>query len=206
MTFKLPELPYDKNALAPHMSAETFDYHHAKHHNAYVVKANELIAGTEFEGKSVEDIVIATAGKADKAPIFNNVAQHWNHSFFWHCLTPNGGGDMPAALKNRIEKDFGSVDAFKEAFVNNGIGQFGSGWVWLVENAQGKLEIVKTGNADTPLAHGLKPLLTCDVWEHAYYVDFRNRRPDFLKVFVDHLANWDFAVQNLENNGFKLAA
>lgn len=205
MAFTLPNLPFAKDALAPHINAETFDFHHGKHHNAYVVKANELIAGTEFENQSAEDIITATAGKLEHGALFNNVAQHWNHTFFWHSLSPSQQ-TIPSALQEKIESAFGSVDHFKEAFVNAGIGQFGSGWVWLVQNQTGELEIVKTPNAETPISQGLTPLLTCDVWEHAYYLDFQNRRPDFLKTFVNDLANWKFAANNLENGGFQLAA
>ncbi|MEE3622394.1 superoxide dismutase [Nitrospirillum sp. BR 11752] len=197
MAFELAPLPYAKDALQPYMSSETLDYHHGKHHNAYVTKLNELIAGTAFEGQSLEDIVKATAGKAESQAIFNNAGQHWNHTFFWNSLTPKASA-IPGELEKRIIADFGSVEAFKKAFVDAGIGQFGSGWAWLVEDTtEGKLKITKSANADTPLAHGLKPLITADVWEHAYYIDYRNRRPDFLKTFVDTLANWEFAAQNL---------
>ncbi|MDE1146206.1 MAG: superoxide dismutase [Azospirillaceae bacterium] len=197
MAFELAPLPYAKDALQPHMSSETLDFHHGKHHNAYVTKLNELVAGTAFEGQSLEDIVKATHGKPESQAIFNNAGQHWNHTFFWNSLTPTPVA-IPAALETRIVADFGSVEAFKKAFVDAGIGQFGSGWAWLVEDPKdGKLKITKTANADTPLAHGLKPLITADVWEHAYYIDYRNRRPDFLKTFVDTLANWEFAAKNL---------
>ncbi|MBL1147323.1 MAG: superoxide dismutase [Pseudomonadota bacterium] len=193
--FTLPELPFAKNALEPHMSAETFDYHHGKHHNAYVVKANELIQGTGLEDLPLEEIVRQAKAKG-LGPLFNNVGQHFNHSFFWQCMKPQGGGEPTGALLEKINASFGSFDKFKEDFVNGGIGQFGSGWVWLVENG-GKLEIVKTANAETPLTEGKKPLLVCDVWEHAYYIDFQNRRPDFLKSFLENLVNWDFVASNL---------
>ncbi|TNE32242.1 MAG: superoxide dismutase [Alphaproteobacteria bacterium] len=193
--FTLPELPFAKNALEPHMSAETFDYHHGKHHNAYVVKANELIQGTGLEDLPLEEIVRQAKAKG-LGPLFNNVGQHFNHSFFWQCMKPQGGGEPTGALLDKINASFGSFDKFKEEFVNGGIGQFGSGWVWLVENGD-KLEIVKTANAETPLTEGKKPLLVCDVWEHAYYIDFQNRRPDFLKSFLDNLVNWDFVAGNL---------
>lgn len=205
MSFSLPALPFAKDALEPLISANTFDFHHGKHHNAYVNKANELLAGTELEGKPAEEIMKATAGKADKGAIFNNVAQHWNHTFFWHSLTPKKQ-EIPAALKSRIEESFGSVDKFKEEFTAGGVGQFGSGWVWLVQTQGGSLKVVKTANAENPLTNGDTPILTCDVWEHAYYLDYQNRRPDFLKTFVDTLANWDFAAKNLEKGGWKLAA
>ena len=193
--FTLPELPFAKDALAPHMSAETFDFHHGKHHNAYVVKGNELIQGTGLEGLSLEEIVKEAKAKG-LGPLFNNVGQHYNHSFFWNCLTPNGGGAPTGALAEKIDAAFGSFDKFKEEFINAGIGQFGSGWVWLVES-NGTLELAKTANAETPLTDGKTPLLVCDVWEHAYYIDFQNRRPDFLASFLDNLVNWDFVASNL---------
>lgn len=193
--FTLPELPFAKDALAPHMSAETFDFHHGKHHNAYVVKGNELIQGTGLENLSLEEIVKAAKAK-DMGPLFNNAGQHYNHSFFWNCLTPNGGGAPTGAVAEKIDAAFGSFDKFREEFINAGIGQFGSGWVWLVES-NGALEIVKTANAETPLTDGKTPLLVCDVWEHAYYIDFQNRRPDFLASFLDNLVNWDFVASNL---------
>ncbi|TVQ84135.1 MAG: superoxide dismutase [Micavibrio sp.] len=193
--FTLPELPFAKNALEPHMSAETFDFHHGKHHNAYVVKGNELIQGTGLESLSLEDIV-CKAKEQGNMPLFNNAGQHYNHSFFWNCLSPSGGGTPTGALLDKINAAFGSFEKFKEEFVNAGIGQFGSGWVWLVEN-NGTLEIAKTANAETPLTEGKKPLLVCDVWEHAYYIDYQNRRPDFLKAFLENLVNWDFAASNL---------
>ena len=195
MTFTLPELPFASDALEPHMSANTLSFHHGKHHNAYVGKANELIVGTDLEGKSLEEAVVESY-KQGVGPLFNNIAQHYNHSFFWNCLSPNGGGEAPAELSDKIVESFGSFDAFKEEFINAGIGQFGSGWVWLVLD-NGKLSIEKTANAETPLALGKKPVLVCDVWEHAYYLDYQNRRPDFLKTFLENMVNWDFAVSNL---------
>ena len=203
MSFTLPDLPFSKDALAPHISADTFDYHHGKHHNAYVNKANDMIKGSEFEGKSAEDIMKKTANDNGKQGLFNNVAQHWNHTFFWNSLSPKKQ-DVPAALKSKIEDAFGSVEKFKEEFVAAGGSQFGSGWVWLVADSSGKLAIKKTANAENPLTDGFKPLLTCDVWEHAYYLDYQNKRPDFLQTFVDTLANWDFAAKNLDGEGFKL--
>lgn len=199
MTLTLPELPFAKDALEPHMSSKTLDFHHGKHHNAYVVKGNELLEGAGLEGKSLEELVIATHAQG-VGPLFNNVGQHYNHSFFWNCLAPNGGGVPTGELADKINDAFGSFDAFKTEFVNGGIGQFGSGWVWLVSN-NGTLEIVKTSNAETPLTDGKTPLLVCDVWEHAYYIDFKNRRPDFLACFLDNLANWEFAANNLNNAG-----
>lgn len=199
MAFELPALPYAKDALEPHMSANTFSFHHEKHHNTYVVNLNGLIEGTDLEGKSLEDIVAATAGNPDKAGVFNNAAQVWNHTFFWHSMKPNGGGAPTGDLAAKIDADFGSFDAFKDAFKAAGATQFGSGWAWLVVGDGGKLEVVKTPNAETPLTAGKTPLLTCDVWEHAYYLDYQNRRPDFLAAFLDNLANWDFAAENLAN-------
>jgi Fe-Mn family superoxide dismutase len=206
MAFNLPELPFAKNALEPHMSAQTFDFHHGKHHNTYVVNLNKLVEGTEFENMALEEIVQKTAGDSAKAGIFNNAAQVWNHTFFWHSLSPNGGGAPSGELANRIASDFGSLDQFKEDFKNAGATQFGSGWAWLVEEA-GQLRIVKTPNAETPITKGQKPLLCVDVWEHAYYLDFQNRRPDFIDSFLNNLVNWDFAAQNLSSGEmFKVAA
>lgn len=204
--FTLPALPFAKDALAPHMSAQTFDFHHGKHHNAYVVKLNELVAGTEFASKSLEEIIKATHDDASKAAIFNNAAQHWNHSFFWQCLKPNGGGKATGALAAKIDSDLGGYEKFAADFKAAALAQFGSGWAWLVLNASGKLEIVKTGNAHLPLAHGSRALLTVDVWEHAYYLDFQNRRPDFVQTFLDHLVNWDFANTNFAGEVFQVAA
>lgn len=206
MTFTLPALPYAKDALAPHISANTFDFHHGKHHNAYVVKLNELIAGTEFEKASLEEIIRATAGKAEKAALFNNAAQHWNHSFFWHCLKPNGGGKPTGEVAARIERDLGGYEKFAADFKNAALTQFGSGWAWLVKDASGTLKITKTANADLPMAHGETALLTVDVWEHAYYLDFQNRRPDFVQTVLDSLVNWEFVNANLAGETFKVAA
>ncbi|MBF0355771.1 MAG: superoxide dismutase [Alphaproteobacteria bacterium] len=196
MAFELPPLPYAATALEPHMSANTFSFHHAKHHNAYVTNLNNLIKDTPLAAKSLEEIILAVAGDTSKAGVFNNAAQVWNHTFFWSSMKPKGGGKPTGELLARIEKDFGSFDKFKEDFKNAAVTQFGSGWAWLVEE-KGTLRITKTGNADTPLAHGQKALLTVDVWEHAYYLDYQNRRPDFVQAFLDHLANWDFAAANL---------
>lgn len=196
MTFTLPELPFDKSALEPHISAKTFDYHHGKHHKAYVDKANELVKGTPLEGMDLEKAVIESR-KQGVGPLFNNIGQIYNHNLFWLSMKPNGGGDAPEPLMSKIKADFGSFDAFKEQFVAGGVGQFGSGWVWLVLN-NGKLEIVKTANAETPITDGKKVVLVCDVWEHAYYLDYQNRRADFVKVFIEKLVNWDFALQNLK--------
>jgi len=194
MKLELPELPYAANALEPHISAETFSFHHGKHHNTYVVKGNELLADANVSADNLEELVKACAKVG--GPLFNNVAQHYNHDFFWKSMKPKGGGAPTGAIADKINQDFGTFEAFKKAFVDGGATQFGSGWVWLVAEA-GKLKIVKTANADTPLTDGATPLLVCDVWEHAYYLDYQNRRPDFLNAFVDSLANWDFAGENL---------
>lgn len=198
MAFTLPDLPYAKDALAPHISAETLDFHHGKHHNAYVSKLNGLIESSELADKSLEDIIKISAGDAAQAGIFNNAAQIWNHTFYWHSMAPNGGGAPSGELAELIDRDFGSLDAFKTAFADSGATQFGSGWAWLVL-ANGKLEVRKTLNAETPLTEdGVTPLLTMDVWEHAYYIDFRNARPSYIDTFLDKLINWDFAAQNLQ--------
>ena len=194
MTLQLPELPFAKDALEPHMSANTLDFHHGKHHNAYVVKGNELLGAAGISGDSLEDLVKATV--AGGGPLFNNVGQCYNHTFFWNSLSPNGGGEPNGAIAAKIAEDFGSVDAFKAEFIAGGVGQFGSGWVWLAADG-GKLKIVKTANAASPLTDGMTPILVADLWEHTYYLDFQNRRPDFLASFLDNLVNWDFANENL---------
>lgn len=191
MTIELPALPYEQNALEPHISAETLSFHYSKHHNTYVVKLNGLIKGTEFEGKSLEDIV-----KTSSAGIFNNAAQIWNHTFYWHSLSPNGGGEPSGDLLAAINSNFGSFDEFKAKFTDSAINNFGSSWTWLVKNADGSLAIVNTSNAATPLTdEGVTPLITVDLWEHAYYIDYRNLRPNYLDAFWQ-LANWDFASDN----------
>ena len=192
MTFELPELPYDKKALDPHISAETLDYHHGKHHATYVKTLNDLVAGTEHENASLEDVIKA----ADAGPLFNNAAQHWNHSFYWKCLSPTGGGAPTGDVGEAINSAFGSYDTFAEQFTDAAKTQFGSGWAWLTDSGSG-LEIMKTANADLPLKHSVKALLTIDVWEHAYYIDYRNARPDYIKVFLESLLNWDFVAQNM---------
>ncbi len=197
MAIELPALPYDKNALEPHISAETLDFHHGKHHNAYVVNLNNLIKGTDLEGKTLEEIIRAVAGDASRVGVFNNAAQVWNHTFYWRCMKAQGGGAPTGAIAARIDADFGGYDKFVEAFKLAATTQFGSGWAWLVQDAQGKLQITKTGNADLPMAHGQKALLTIDVWEHAYYIDFRNRRPDYVATFLDKLVNWDYVNEQL---------
>ncbi|MEJ5211387.1 MAG: Fe-Mn family superoxide dismutase [Burkholderiales bacterium] len=192
MEHQLPPLPYAKDALAPHMSAETFEYHYGKHHQAYVTNLNNLIKGTEFENKSLEDIIRS----APAGGIFNNAAQVWNHTFFWNSMKPNGGGKPGGALLQAIEKKWGSFDEFKKAFQASAVGNFGSGWTWLVKKPDGSVDIVNTSNAGTPLTTADKPLLTVDVWEHAYYIDYRNARPKFVETFLEHLANWSFAEAN----------
>ena len=197
MPFTLPALPYAKDALEPHISANTFDYHHGKHHNAYVTNLNKMIEGTDMADKSLEEIIHASAAGGDKQGIFNNAAQVWNHTFYWNSMKPQGGGAPSGALAEKIDSDLGGLEGFKEKFAAAGATQFGSGWAWLVLNKQGKLEVVKTLNAETPLTDGHTPLLTMDVWEHAYYLDFQNRRPDYISTFLNELVNWDFAAENL---------
>jgi len=191
MGFTLPDLPYAKDALAPFLSQETLEYHHDKHHNAYVTNLNGLIEGTEHAGHSLEDIILA----ADQGPLFNNAAQVWNHTFYWNCMKPGGGGAPSGELAKAIDGAFGSLDDFKKELSAAAVGQFGSGWAWLVlEN--GALKVTKTGNADLPLKHGQTALLTIDVWEHAYYIDYRNLRPKYVETFLTSLVNWDFVAQN----------
>ncbi len=197
MTFELPALPYKEDALEPHISARTLGFHHGKHHQAYVTNLNNLIHETDLENKSLEEIILATNGKADKVGIFNNAAQVWNHTFYWHSMKPGGGGEPTGLLANKIVKDFGSLDEFTRTFKQAGATQFGSGWAWLILDKDGSLKITKTANADLPMVYGQKALLTCDVWEHAYYLDYQNRRPDYLDIFLNHLVNWDFAQKNL---------
>ncbi len=196
MSFELPPLPYLKNALEPHISAKTLEFHHDKHHRAYVDTLNKLVTNTPFAGKTLEEIIRLTAKDSSQAAIFNNAAQAWNHEFFWHSMKPKRGGKPTGELAQQIERDLGGMAKFKGDFVKAGVGQFGSGWVWLALD-RGKLKIVKTADAVDPIVLGLVSLLTCDVWEHAYYLDYQNRREDFLKTFFDNLANWDFAAENL---------
>lgn len=192
----LPSLPYADNALAPVISANTIGFHYGKHHKGYVDTLNKLIAGTVFADMPLEKIITMTAGKADKTAIFNNAAQTWNHTFYWRSLKPNGGGEPPAVLKQKIEASFGTAEACKKELATAAMAQFGSGWVWLVSDG-GKLKVIKTANADVPMTTGLKPLLTIDVWEHAYYLDYQNRRADYVNAVLDKLINWDFAAENL---------
>lgn len=197
MTFELPSLPYASDALAPYMSSETLDFHHGKHHQTYVTNLNNLVKDSDMQDASLEDVVIKSSKDASMAGIFNNAGQHWNHILFWQCMKPNGGGAMPSELEKRISSDFGSVDQFKEAFVQAGTTQFGSGWAWLaIDN--GKLVVTKSANASNPLVEGMKPILGCDVWEHSYYIDYRNKRPDYLKAFLDNLVNWEFVSSQLD--------
>ena len=190
MAHELPPLPYPRDALQPHISAETLDYHYGKHHQAYVTNLNNLIKGTEFENLPLEDIIKKSSGS-----IFNNAAQVWNHTFYWNCLKPNGGGEPTGALADAIKAKWGSIAAFKEEFTKTAVTTFGSGWAWLVKNSDGSLALVSTSNAATPMTSGQKALLTCDVWEHAYYVDYRNLRPKYVEMFWN-LVNWDFVAQN----------
>ncbi|MCS6900666.1 MAG: superoxide dismutase [Myxococcales bacterium] len=192
MPFTLPDLPYAKDALAPHLTPETLEFHHGKHHNAYVVNLNKLLEGKPEAEKSLEEIILSSEGS-----VFNNAAQIWNHTFYWNSMKPRGGGKPTGDLASAIDRDFGSYDNFRRAFTEAATTQFGSGWAWLVQGADGKLAVTKTGNADLPMKHGQKALLTIDVWEHAYYIDFRNLRPKYIETFLDHLINWDFAAANL---------
>lgn len=197
MSHTLPNLPYELTALEPHISAQTLSFHHGKHHQTYVTNLNNLIQGTDLEQKSLEDIIQSAAKNPQQVGIFNNAAQVWNHTFFWNCMKPQGGGQPTGSLKLAIEKAFGSYEAFAAEFKQAAITQFGSGWAWLVIE-KGTLRILKTGNADLPMIHGAKALLTCDVWEHAYYLDYQNRRADYVDMFLNHLVNWDFATRLFE--------
>ena len=192
MSFTLPPLPYAHDALQPFMSKETLEFHHDKHHMAYVTNGNNLLAGTEWEGKSLEEIVKGSFGK--NAPLFNNAGQHYNHLHFWHWMKPNGGGHIPGALEKAIIADLGSVEKMKTDFAQAGVTQFGSGWAWLAVK-DGKIIVTKTANGESPLVHGAHPILGCDVWEHSYYIDYRNRRPDYMKAFVDSLVNWEYVAE-----------
>ena len=197
MAITLPALPFEATALEPHISANTLSFHHGKHHQTYVTNLNNLINETELANASLEEIIVATAGKADKVGIFNNAAQVWNHTFYWNSMKKGGGGLPTGDIATKINEDFGSFGAFVDAFKNAGLTQFGSGWAWLVLE-DGKLKVTKTSNADTPLAHNQKAILTVDVWEHAYYLDYQNKRADYLDIFLRNLVNWDFANANLK--------
>lgn len=192
MSFQLPELPYAKNALEPHISAETLEYHYGKHHQTYVDKLNGLVENTDMASKTLEDIIRSSDGG-----VFNNAAQVWNHTFYWHCLSPEGGGEPSGKIGELINRDFGNFDNFKKKFTETAINTFGSGWAWLVQKADGQLDIVSTSNAQTPLTGTATPLLTCDVWEHAYYIDYRNARPKYMDAFWN-LVNWSFAESRLK--------
>ena len=197
MAFELPNLPYANDALAPYMSSETLDFHHGKHHQTYVTNLNNLVKDSDLQDASLEDIVVKSSKDSNMAGIFNNAGQHWNHILFWQCMKPSGGGAIPSELESRIISDFGGVDQFKEAFIQAGTTQFGSGWAWLaIDN--GKLVVTKSTNASNPLVDGMKPILGCDVWEHSYYIDYRNKRPDYLKAFLDNLVNWEFVASQLD--------
>lgn len=198
MSITLPNLPYDKSALEPHISAKTLDFHHGKHHQAYVTNLNKLIDGTEYASQDLDSIIMASHGDATKAGIFNNAAQVWNHTFYWNCMKPNGGGKPGDDLMNKINNAFGSFEAFKTEFHAAAISQFGSGWAWLVLDGN-DVKIVKTPNAGLPMTANQKALLTCDVWEHAYYLDYQNRRPDYVTTFLEHLVNWDFVEKTLRS-------
>ena len=191
MSFTLPDLPYARDALAPHISAETLDYHYGKHHKSYVDKLNGMVEGTQYADMSLEEVIRSSSGG-----VFNNAAQIWNHTFYWNCLSPNGGGEPTGDLAAAIARDFGSFEAFRDQFSQTAINTFGSGWAWLVQNPDGTLALVSTSNAETPLTGEAKPLLTCDVWEHAYYVDYRNARPAYVEAFW-HLVNWEFVASQM---------
>ena len=195
MGYSQPVLPYSENALEPHISANTIGFHYGKHHATYVKKYNDMVEGTPHDDQNIEDVIVATVNDPGKAGLFNNGAQAWNHSFYWNCLSPNGGGTPSGQIAEKINADFGSYDAFKEELANAAATQFGSGWAWLALD-NGQLKVVKTANAHTPLTNGMYPLLTIDVWEHAYYLDYQNRRPDYVAAVIDELLNWDFASQN----------
>ena len=199
MPFTLPDLPFEREALAPHMSAETLDFHHGKHHRAYVTKANELLANTDLEGASLVEVIRAAKERQDKK-LFNNAAQIWNHSFFWQCLAPEGSSRPSGKLRDMINEEFGGEQALLDKLAEESINHFASGWGWLVLN-NGKLEVTSLHDADTPVAHGLTPLLTVDVWEHAYYIDYRNERPRYVKTVLGKIINWDFVARNLDGEG-----
>lgn len=197
MAYQQPALPFAENALEPHISARTIGFHYGKHHAAYVNNFNNLVAGTPYDGQQIEDVIAAVASDTSKTGIFNNGAQAWNHSFYWNCLSPDGGGTPSGDLAEKILQDFGSIDKMKEELKNAAVTQFGSGWAWLVLD-NGQLKVVKTGNAQTPVCNGQVPLLAIDVWEHAYYLDYQNRRPDHVATVIDHLLNWKFAESNYQ--------
>lgn len=197
MTHQLPPLPYEMNALEPHISANTLSFHYGKHHQAYVTNLNNLLKDHTLAAAPLEEVILQAAGKPDMVGIFNNAAQVWNHTFYWHCMMQNGGGLPSEAFKAKLASAFGSFEKFCEEFKQAALTQFGSGWAWLVQDQKGDLKILKTGNADLPMAHNCTALLTCDVWEHAYYLDYQNRRPDYVDTFLKHLINWEFVESNL---------
>ena len=197
MSFELPKLDYSKNALAPIMSEETLDLHHGKHHQTYITNLNNFIKDTDLSKMTLEEIIVNSSKDKSKIGIFNNASQHWNHLLFWKCMKPNGGGEMPSKLKERVVSDFGSVEEFKKQFIQAGVTQFGSGWNWL-SIYNGKLVVNKTPNAENTLIHNMKPILGCDLWEHSYYVDYKNKRPEYLENFFEKLINWEFVESNLE--------
>ncbi|MEZ5813790.1 MAG: superoxide dismutase [Alphaproteobacteria bacterium] len=205
MTFELPELPYAYDALDPYMSAETLEFHHDKHHNAYVTNGNKILEGCDHMGNTLEEVVL-NAHKQGNAGLFNNAGQHWNHTHFWNWMKPNGGGNRPGNLDAAINDSFSSFESFRAKFLEAGATQFGSGWCWLVMNKDGKLEVTKTANADNPLTSGQTALLGCDVWEHSYYIDYRNARPKYLEAFVDSLVNWEYVAELFEKGPLKIAA
>lgn len=198
MAYTQPELPYAENALDPHISANTIGFHYGKHHATYIKKYNDMVAGTPHDDQSIEDVIVATANDPEKTGLFNNGAQAWNHSFYWNSLSPDGGGRPSGQIAGKIETDFGSYDSLKSELANAAATQFGSGWAWLVLD-NGQLKVVKTANAQTPLTNAMYPILTIDVWEHAYYLDYQNRRPDYVAAVIDELLNWEFASQNFLN-------
>lgn len=198
MAFSLPNLPYGKKDLQPFVSEQTIDFHYGKHHQAYVTNLNTIVVGTPNENKSLEELIMLSANNADLAGMFNNAAQVWNHTFFWNCMKPNGGGKPTGKIADLINTTFGSYEKFTEAFKQTALTQFGSGWTWLVQDGS-TIKITKTANADLPMAHSQIALLTCDVWEHAYYLDYQNRRADFVQAFLDNLVNWDFVNSNLQS-------
>ncbi|MES1990312.1 MAG: superoxide dismutase [Pseudomonadota bacterium] len=201
LVFPLPDLPYDHDALEPHMSAITLLLHHGKHHHTYAEKLDDLVKETPYAEMTLEQVVIKSHGKDDEVAIFNNAAQHYNHSFFWQCMTP-GGSEAPEKLSDALAKSYGDFGRFKQAFIDAGVAQFGSGWVWLVQDGD-ELKIVRTSNAETPITEGQNPLMVCDVWEHAYYVDYQNRRADYLRLFADHLADWEAAAKRIHTKKAK---
>lgn len=204
MTFELPKLPYAYDALDPYMSAETLEYHHDKHHQAYITNGNKILEGLDNMGETLEEVVI-NAHKQGNAGLFNNAGQHWNHKNFWNWMKPNGGGAIPSEVEKAINDSFGSFDEFRAEFIQAGLTQFGSGWAWLVINSEGKLEVTKTPNAENPLIHGQTAILGVDVWEHSYYIDYRNARPKYMEAFVDNLVNWEFVAELFAKGPMKAA-